>query len=344
MIGLFKTAIGDGNMELRETPDPKPGPGQVVVEVKAAGICGSDLHIFHSDVKVPIKPPVIVGHEFSGTISKLGDGVTGWKTGERVTAEPSASICGQCVYCRTGYYNLCPERKISGFWVDGAFARYTVVPQDRLHRLPDNVDFLAGALTEPLACCVHGVAELTGVSAGDNVAITGPGPIGILSMQLAKAFGAQVIVIGTEKDSGRLLKAKELGADHVVNLEEKDPVSLVRQLTGGYGADIVLECSGAGSAVDMGLDIIRKQGKYTQVGLFYKPINVDFEKIAFKEVKLTGTFSQRWTAWRKSLLLMAREKVLTKPVITDVFPLSEWREAFNKCESKQGLKIILKPE
>jgi D-arabinose 1-dehydrogenase-like Zn-dependent alcohol dehydrogenase len=115
MVGLFKTAVGDGNMELRETSDPKPGPGQVVVEVKAAEICGSDLHILHSDVKVPITPPVIVGHEFSGTISNLGDVVTCWNTGERVTAEPSASICGQCPYCRTGCYNLCPELKISGF-------------------------------------------------------------------------------------------------------------------------------------------------------------------------------------------------------------------------------------
>ena len=343
MTGLFKTAVGDGNMEIREVDTPKPGRGQALVRVKASGICGSDLHIMHSDVKLAMKPPVIIGHEFSGIITALGEEVTGWSSGDRVTAEPSASVCGRCRYCRTGAYNLCPERKIMGFWVDGAFAEYVVVPSERLHRLPDNVGFNEGALTEPFACCVHGIVELLGISTGDTVVVSGPGAIGLLSMQLVKAFGGRVVVIGTGKDRDRLLKAEELGADFTVNLEEKDPKEIVLELTDGYGADAAVECSGAPQAVNMDFDLVRKQGKYLQVGLFYRPIIIDFEKIAYKEIQAYGTFSQRWTAWKRSLLLMAQKRVNLRSLVTHTFPLSQWKEAFEMFESKQGLKVILTP-
>jgi L-iditol 2-dehydrogenase len=344
MKGLFKTATGDGNMEIRETAIPKPGPGKALVRVKASGICGSDLHILHADVKLPMRPPVIIGHEFSGIITELGEGVTGWSPGDRVTAEPSASICGSCRYCRTGAYNLCPERKIMGFWVDGVFAEYVVVPSERLHRLPDNVGFNEGALTEPFACCVHGIVELLGINTGDTVVVSGPGAIGLLSMQLVKAFGGRAVVVGTGQDRERLLKAKELGADFTVNLQEKDPKGLVLELTDGYGADAVIECSGSPQAVNMDFDLVRKQGKYLQVGLFYRPISFDFEKIVYKEIRAYGTFSQRWTAWKRSLLLMAQEKVNLRAFLTNTFPLSSWKKAFETFESKQGLKVILIPD
>jgi L-iditol 2-dehydrogenase len=343
MKGLYKTATGEGNLELREIPVPEPGPGQVLVEVKAAGICGSDLHILHADMKLPMKPPVIIGHEFSGVISALGKEVVGWKEGERVTAETSASICGTCYYCRTGSYNLCSERKILGYWIDGGFAEYTLVPAHRLHRLPENVDFIDGALTEPLACCVHGIVELMGMRTGDTVVVSGPGAIGLISMQIAKAYGGQVIVLGTSKDGERLKKAEELGADRTVNIDDEDPHKIVQDITDGLGADVAIECSGAAQAVDTDFDLLRKRGKYLQVGLFYKPITIDFEKIAYKELSLYGTLSQRWTAWKRSLLLMAQEKVKLSPLVTDIFPLSEWKNAFETFESKKGLKVILTP-
>jgi len=343
MKGLFKTAAGPGNMEIRETQIPKPGPGQVLIQIKSAGICGSDLHIYHWAIAYKMNPPMIIGHEFSGVIVECGKDVEGWEKGARVTAEPSAIICGKCHYCRTGAYNLCDERRVMGYWVNGVFAEYVAADAQRLHRLPDSASFDEGALAEPLACCVHGVHELTGVEAGDFVAITGPGAIGLLCAQLAKAEGATVAIIGTGVDKARLAAAGKLGADHCINLEETDPVKAVRELTDGYGADIVLECSGAGAAAATGLELARKQGKYTQIGLFGKPVTLDFERIAYKELKVTGTISQRWTAWKRTMKLMEQGKLNLKEIISGKYPLTEWKTAFEKFEAKEGLKILLDP-
>jgi L-iditol 2-dehydrogenase len=343
MLGLFKTAPGEGNVEVRETPEPVPSRGQVLVEVKAAGICGTDIHIYHWDTKLPLQPPVIIGHEFCGVVAGIGEGVTGWKAGERVTAEPTFSVCGKCLHCRTGFYNLCLERRILGFWYNGAFAPYTVVPEERLHRLPENIDFHEGALTEPLACCVHGILELTGITPGELVVVSGPGTIGLFALQLAKASGGKVVVIGTAADGERLRAAGELGADHVINLNDEDPLERVLGLTGGLGADVVLECAGAPPAVEMGLNLVRKRGKYTQMGLFGRPITLDFERIAYKEIKLTGSFAQRWTAWRKALSLLAAGAVKVKPLISDVLPLRDWKKGFEKFEGKKSFKVLLVP-
>jgi L-iditol 2-dehydrogenase len=343
MKALFKTATGPGHMELREAPRPSPGPGQVVVEVQAAGICGSDLHIRAWDIKIPMRPPMITGHEFSGTIVELGEGVEGWQAGDRVTAEPSYSICGRCRYCRTGAYNLCAERKVLGYWADGAFAEYTRVPIERLHRLPAKIGFREGAMLEPLACCVHGALELTRIDPDELVVVSGPGAIGLLTMQVAKACGARVVVVGTGIDPPRLEVARALGADHTINLAEEDPRERVMDLTGGLGADVVLECSGAPPAVDTGIDLVRKQGRYTQIGLFGKPVTVDFERIAYKELQVTGSFAQRWTAWIRTLTLVERGAIQLAPLISDVLSLTAWEEGFAKLERKEGLKIILEP-
>jgi L-iditol 2-dehydrogenase len=343
MRALYKVAPGPGNMELREAPRPTPGPGQVVIRVKAAGICGSDLHIRAWDIKIPMRPPMITGHEFSGVIDELGSGVEGWQVGERVTGEPSYSVCGVCPWCRTGAYNLCPERKVLGYWVDGAFAEYTVVPADRLHRLPENVGFHEGALVEPLACCVHGVLELTGIGAGELVVVSGPGAIGLLAMQVARTCGARIVVVGTEADAHRLDVARSLGADYAVEVGNGRPQDLVGELSDGVGADVVLECSGAPAAVDVGLDLVRRQGRYTQIGLFGRPVTVDWERIAYKELRVTGSFSQRWTAWRRALTLLERGAIRLKPLISDVLPLSAWEEGFRKAEEREGLKVILEP-
>jgi L-iditol 2-dehydrogenase len=343
MKGLFKTAPGEGNMEIRDTEIPKPGSGQVLVEVKSAGICGSDLHIYHWNIGYKMNPPMIVGHEFAGLIVETGEGVEGWERGARVTAEPSAIICGECRYCRTGAYNMCSERRVMGYWVNGVFAEYVVVGANRLYLLPDSVSFDEGALTEPFACCVHGVHECTGIEAGDLVAVSGPGAIGFLCAQLAKAEGAQVMLIGTGADRERLAAAKALGIDYCVNLEETDPVTLARELNDGDGADVVLECSGAGPAAAMGLEMVRRQGKYTQIGLFGKPITIDFERISYKEIIVTGSLGQRWTAWKRALGIMAQGRVNLKAVISDKFPLSRWKDAFDKFEAREGMKILLHP-
>ena len=222
MRAVVKYAHGKGNVELRDMPEPTPGPDEVMIEVKAAGICGSDLHIFDEDIKLPIRPPVIIGHEFSGVIAEVGSSVTKWKPGDRVTSETSAHVCGECLPCRTGNYNVCAEKRLIGYWFNGAFAKYCVVPSRLVHKLPDNVSFLAGALCEPLACCVNGVIEKTRILPGDVVVIAGPGPIGLLSLQIAKSQGATVVLCGLSQDEKRLKLGEELGADLIINVEEEE--------------------------------------------------------------------------------------------------------------------------
>ena len=343
MKALVKYAKGEGNMEIRDVPEPVAGKDQITIEVKATGICGSDLHIYHDDIVIPLRPPVVTGHEFSGVIADVGEGVSGWKVGDRVVSETAYEFCGTCEYCITGFYNRCNQRKTLGYWYNGAFTRYTVVPAARVHRLPDNVDFVAGALTEPLACVTHAVLELTQITVGDVALITGPGAIGLMTMQVAKVQGATVIIAGTAKDVERLAVAQQLGADNTVNVQEQNLLEKIHALTNSRGVDVVLECSGNEKAVDDGFLAVKKGGRFTQIGLFSKPITIDFEKIAVKEIKATGSFGSRWTSWEKALRLMAQEKVQLRPLVSDVLPITEWKHAFTMFEEKKGLKLVLTP-
>lgn len=344
MKGVVKYQRGDGFTALRDVDVREPNTNEVLIEVHSAGICGSDLHIHHDHINLPMRPPVVIGHEFSGTIIAIGSGVSRVKVGDRVTVEPTFSICGRCDYCRSGFYNLCNQREIIGYWHNGAFAKYCTAPEHGLHKLPENVDLTAGSLTEPVACCVHGVIEQTQVSAGDFVVITGPGTIGLLSLQIAKAEGGIVAVCGTSVDATRLKRAAELGATLTIDVEKENAVEIIKAHTNGYGADVVLECSGAAPAASLGIALARKRGKYTQMGLFGNPINVDFEQIAFKELQVTGFISQKKTAWERALKLMAHGMVSTKALITHEMPISEWQEAFDLFEKREGLKLMLRPE
>jgi L-iditol 2-dehydrogenase len=340
---LVKYASGRGHVEIRDVPEPRVGPGQVKVEVKAAGVCGSDLHIYYDEIAIPIVPPVVMGHEFAGVIAEVGDGVDHVRVGDRVTCETTAWSCGRCLQCRLGHYNMCAERKVVGYAVDGCFARACVVNERQVHLLPENVDFQAGALTEPLACAVHAVLELTSIVAGDHVMITGPGPVGLLCLQLVKAAGGFALVCGTRQDAERLELARRFGADVTVDVDREDALEIVRDLTGGEGADVFLECAGAPPAARLGLEATRRGGQYTQVGLFPAPFELKFDLIAYKELQVTGSLGQRWTSWQRALSLMAHGVVDTGSLVSHVLPLTDWREAFRLAEEGEGLKIVLEP-
>jgi len=338
---VVKFKKGEGNIKIQEVDEPVTESNEVKIEVKAAGICGTDIHIYHDEFKS--NPPVILGHEFCGIVAEVGDNVREFKVGDRVTAETAAKICGKCLYCRTGNYNLCPERLGLGYGVNGAFTKFCVVRKEIVHFLPDNVDFISGALCEPIACAVHGVLEQTNVLAGDIIAITGPGAIGLLALQLSKLAGGFVVVLGLSADKERLSLAKELGADIVINIEEEKPKKIIKKISKGYGADIVLECSGAPSAAVLGLKLVKKRGQYTQMGLFGKSINIDFEQIAYKELRVTGFISHNWRSWERALDLLRQEKIQTKALVTDTLSIMDWKKGFEKLEKKQGIKIILLP-
>lgn len=342
MKALVKSKKGAGHLELRDVSEPECGLDQVKIEVKAAGICGTDLHIYRGEFKY--YPPVILGHEFSGVIVEVGPKAHKYKKGDRVTVLPSAAVtCGSCRFCKGGYYCFCPTRRGMGHGVNGAFTKFCVVPETIVYRLPNNVDFASGSLSEPLACCVQ-ATELAEIHVGDTVVISGPGIIGLLSMQLAKLEGARVVVLGTSLDKDRLILAKELGADIIVNVEEKNAEGIIKELTQGRGADIMLECAGTASSIKQSLDLLRPMGRYIQVGLTGKSVLVNFDQIVNKGLQLVGSYGHTWLSWERSLELLVQKKINLKALISDKLPLSEWKQAFKKIEERKSLKIILYPD
>ena len=258
--------------------------------------------------------------------------------------KPTTRTCGSCRYCRTGQVNLCLARQSIGSAVNGGFTSYVVVPAVNLHRLPENVDFEAGALTEPLACVVHGVLDARTVSAGDIAVIAGPGAIGLLTLQVVKASGATVVLLGTDVDEARLSLGLALGADYVLNVEQEDPAALLAKITlEGLGADVVYECSGAGPAAQQLLSLVRRRGRYVQVGLFGKPVAWDLDQLCYKELIATGSNASVPSAWDRALALMASGVVDTKKLITHRFPVTAWADAFACFERKDGVKTLLTP-
>jgi L-iditol 2-dehydrogenase len=343
MKALVKYAAGPGNMEIRNVPEPEPGPGQVLIEIKEAGICGSDIHIYHSDIAIPLNPPVVTGHEFSGIVARNGEGCSKFKPGERVVSETAFHYCGVCDFCREGFYNLCVERRTLGYWFNGVFTLYTVVPEARIHSIPDGVDFTSAAMAEPLACVVHAVYDLTRIVPGDVVLVSGPGAVGITAAQAAKIHGATVVLAGTNADAERLKLAESLGIDRTVNVQTEDLNEFLAPLTGGYGADVVLECSGSPQGIDAGLNAVKKRGWFTQIGLPGKKIEFDIEKVCYKELHFSGSLGSRNASWRKALQLLAEGKINLKPLVTDKLSILDWERAFEKFEKKEGCKIFLLP-
>lgn len=343
MKAVVKYAEGKENIELRDVPEPAVGDDEVKIKVEAAGICGSDLHIYTWDIGIPTRVPFIIGHEFSGIITEVGKNVKRFKGGERVTAENSRSVCRHCRYCMTGNYNLCKERRATGYAFDGAFTSYCVVPEERIHLLPENVDFITAALTDPSACAYHAVQELTGVNAGDIVLITGAGAMGLFSLQYVKANGGIAIITGLAKDRKRLDLAKELGADVTVDVSRGDLTDIVLDMSNGEGVDVALECSGAEEAAKECLELLRKQGKYTQIGIFGHPVTFDLDRVLYGEVRLIGSFSQKYTAWSAAIKLFSQGKILTKPLVTDILPLEQWEEGFRRSFEGKAIKVVFKP-
>lgn len=341
MKALVKTEHGFGNLEIQDKSEPTPGKDQVKIEVKYAGICGSDIHTYEGHYKVAV--PVTLGHEFSGEVVEIGEGVTEFKLGDRVTSETTFYICGECEYCKSEDYNLCNHRKGLGTQQDGGFTKYLIARKESVHHIPENVDYQSAAMTEPLACTHHAVAK-TRITQGDIAIVIGPGPIGLLTAQVAKSQGATVIITGLTNDKVRLDKAKELGIDYTVNTQEENLKELVNSLTDGYGAHVVFECSGAVPATKQGLDLLRKKGQYCQIGIFAQPeIQFDLEKIIQKEIRVVGSRSQKSADWEPSLALMNDGLVNAKALVTHEFDITQWDEAYQAIKSGEAIKVLLTP-
>ena len=341
MKALVKTQKGVGHLELQEVSEPECGEDQVKIKIKAAGICGTDIHISRGEFKC--HPPVILGHEFSGVITETGSKANKYKKGDRVTVLPSAAVtCGSCISCKMGYYCFCPTRRGMGHGVDGAFTEFCAVPEKIVYKLTANIDFVSGAFCEPLACCVQAV-ELAEIHAGDTVVISGPGVIGLLCLQIAKLEGARVAVFGTSLDEDRLSFASRLGADIVVNIEKESAKKVIDKFTKGLGVDITIDCSGAISSIDRCLELLHPLGIHIQMG-HNKTMPAGFDLIVNKGLKVIGSLGHNWLHWERSLELLSQEKLNIKALVSHKLPLSEWKEGFTRVENKTSLKTILHPD
>jgi len=341
---VVKYGKGKGLVEMREVPEPEIGSDEVLIEVKAVSVCGSDLHILHDSH--PYWPPVILGHEFSGVLAQVGESVRGWKVGDRVVSETRTGACGVCYTCQSGYPQVCEQKRAYGIGINGAYAKYVAGPAKLLHRLPDNIPFDAAATTEPIAVCVTSILERCGLQAGESVVITGPGPIGLISLAVAKAAGAKSILItGRNSDEGiRFEKAKELGADSTVNVDKSDPVAKVMEITDGLGVDVIIETSGGSQAIYQAFEMVRRLGRICAIGISGKQeVPIPYDKGIFKALRYDFCFSSSWTAWEKTIGLISKGLLPAEKLITHRLPLERWEEAFNLLENLQAAKVILMP-
>lgn len=341
MKGLVKEKEGYGNMNYRLVDNPEVSGDLVKIKVAYTGICGSDIHTYKWEYKNS-KTPVTLGHEFSGIVSEVGPKVTKVKVGDRVTSETTFTTCGTCQYCLSKDYNLCSNRLGIGTQANGSMTDYVLTREESCHVLPENVSYKEAALTEPLACCVHAALEKTTISENDVVLVIGPGPIGLLLAQVAKAQGATVTLAGITKDKHRLDLGIQLGIDYIVDTQESDLAEFTSKFNDGEGMNLVFDCSGVIHAVNQALPLIVKKGQLIQVGLFAKKMNeMDQESIIQREVEYIGSRSQKPSSWGKSLKLLSDKKIDAEKMITKVYPLNEWETAFNAVMSGNEIKVLL---
>jgi L-iditol 2-dehydrogenase len=340
MQALVKTGQAVEDLELKDWPEPVPAPDEVKLRVAAAGICGTDIHIIKGEW--PSRPPVVLGHEFCGTVVEAGAQVRHFKPGDRIAASNPAQTCGECFHCRAGNPFMCPNRVSAGYMIDGAFAEYICIRAERCHPLPDNVSFRQAALGEPLSVAVHAAIERTTVHAGDLVVVSGPGAVGLLTMLVAKLEGARVIVSGIAKDRTRLALAKELGADLIVDSSKEDLLGIVRDLTRGEGAELVYECSGAASSLDLCWDAVKREGTLVQVGVYPSRVETDLNKVVMKELTLVGSYGYVWSSWRRSIRLLSEGTIKAEALISHEVPLTQFERAFRITQDGTAAKVVFK--
>jgi L-iditol 2-dehydrogenase len=329
MKALVKTGRGPGNLELCDVPEPTPQPGWVVLAVRYGGVCGTDLHIERDEH--PYYPPVVLGHEFAGSVAALGPDVTGWAVGDRVVCEPHALHCGLCPMCRRGLVRLCESKRAPGWGINGAFAPYVAVPTGLLHRIPDEVSDERAAVCEPAAIASRAVNRV-GIAPGERVAVLGPGPIGMISALVATARGAdQVVLFGRTSSAARLRLAQDLGLECSDTPEEATEF------------DVVLDTTGSSAAIASGIAMLRRAGRLATVGISTEPTpTFPWNEAIFKSVDVAFSFSSSYEDWRGALSLMRRGALPTER-LTTVFDLADWAQAFAAIGERRVTKALLDP-
>ncbi|HVO10028.1 MAG TPA: zinc-binding dehydrogenase [Vicinamibacteria bacterium] len=328
-----------GAVELREIEVPAPGEDEVLLEVAAVSVCGSDVHQWQARNSWPVRHPVVLGHEFCGTVREVGSRVRGFGPGDRVACETHAVVDPDGPLARAGLYQLDPGRRGYGATVDGAMRPTMPVPARILHRLPSHVPDAHAALTEPACVAYSAVAVNSDVKPGDRVVVLGPGPIGILCAAMARLRGAEVALAGLPADERRLEAAAAYGCLRFRSGSEA--LAAWARERDGAGVDGVVDASGHSDALREAMALVRPAGFITKVGWGPQPLGVSLDPIVQKAVRLQGSFSHNWPVWERVIALMASGALDVAPLVGGVFPLADWKTAFEKMERGEIVKAVL---
>jgi L-iditol 2-dehydrogenase len=327
-----------GSVEIREKEKPSIGDEDVLLEVAAVGVCGSDLHQWTASHSWPVNYPVVLGHEFSGRIAQTGKAVKRWQEGDRVVSETAAVIDPDNPMTRRGLYNLDTTRKGFGYGVDGAMTRYVRVPQRCLHHVPEKLALERACLTEPCSVAWNAVINNTRITPGDRVIVLGPGTIGILCAAVARLAGADVAITGLEADRHRLNIAAQYGCHPIVG----DATDWARERD-GLGADVVIDAAGVSATLKAAIQLVRPAGWITKVGWGPQPLNFSLDPLVQKNVTLQGSFSHNWPVWERVLAMLASGALNVEPIVGGQWPLQQWHEAFEKMHHGEVVKSVLIP-
>ncbi len=328
-----------GKIEFREVPVPEIGAGQVLVKIMEIGVCGSDIHVYHGEHPFT-SYPVTQGHEVSGVIEKLGDGVEGLKVGQKVTIQPQV-VCGECWPCRNGKYNLCESLKVMGFQTTGVASESFAVDAEKITPLPEEMSLEEGAMIEPLAVAVHAVRRAGDVT-GKDICVLGAGPIGILVAQAAKGLGAGRVMV-TDVSGLRLEKAKECGADMVVNTRERDFGEAFVEFFGPDKADVIYDCAGNDVTMGQAIKYARKGSTIILVAVFAKMASVDLAVLNDHELDLNTSMMYRSEDYEKAIELVQEGKVRLMPLLSKRFPFREYLEAYKYIDENREstMKVLI---
>lgn len=341
MQAVVNYAPDPRSVEVRDVAVPEIGDRDVLLEVRAVGVCGSDVHQWVGSHSWPVNYPCTLGHEFSGVVARKGDRVRSFEAGDRVTSETAAVIDPDSPLSRQGRYNLDPSRLGFGYGVDGAMAPYVRVPERCLHRLPEGLSFERAALTEPCSVAYNATCVQARVNPGDHVLVLGPGPIGLLCAAMARLSGAgEVLVAGLASDVHRFEAAERMGLTPVL---ADEAVEAVRSLGDGLGADLVVDAAGVSKSLAAAMAAVRPGGQITKVGWGKRPLDLSLDPLVQKAVTLQGSFSHYWEIWERVLRLLASGQLDVEPITDTIAPLEDWEDAFERMHACEYVKAVLTP-
>ncbi len=327
-----------GRLFTREVAKPAPGPDDLLVRVEASGICGTDRHLFHGEF--PCRPPVTLGHEFSGIIEAMGTGVSGFALRDRITGDPNIA-CGRCARCHEGKVNLCEGFAAIGIHRDGGLAEYVIVPQKQAFLLPATLNPHYGAFCEPLACCIHGI-DVAAIKAGSSALVLGGGVIGLLTVQLAKMAGATTVILSTRQKSKRDL-AMQLGATATIDPSNSDIFAEMKRLISG-GADVVMECAGVPQTIEEAPKLAKPGGTAVIVGVVAQGTKISYEPfdLLFREVTIKTSFLNPFTH-RRAADLIAAGQIVIEPLISRRISLEEAPAVIANPPGPGEIKVLIVP-